>query len=229
VRAIQERLTYANVMATAAMFIALGLGSAYAADKIGSKDIAKNAVKAKHIKKKQVKSKHIKNQNVKTQDLAKGAVNSKKVADGSLLSVDFAPNQLPGTGPRGPKGDTGPQGEPGQPGQDATKLFGFIQHDPFAGGGTKVRYGSGVESVRRNGIGDYLVTFDRDLTNCVAQAVGGYGRPRGSGIKHEAASANITMDPLITDSQLRVKWRRPDGSTNFGVLTDTSFFITVFC
>jgi hypothetical protein len=100
-----------NLVGYLALFIALGLGSAYAADKIGSKDIAKNAVKSKHIAKEQVK----------TSDLARGAVKSPTVADGSLLSEDFAPDQLPqgDPGPQGPKGDTGatgPQGAKGDPG-----------------------------------------------------------------------------------------------------------------
>jgi hypothetical protein len=45
-----RRLSYANVTATIALVAALGMGGAYAADKIGSKDIGKNAVKSKHIK-----------------------------------------------------------------------------------------------------------------------------------------------------------------------------------
>jgi hypothetical protein len=48
---IGERLTYANVMATVAVFIALG-GGAYALTKgeVKSKNIARNAVKSKHVK-----------------------------------------------------------------------------------------------------------------------------------------------------------------------------------
>ena len=56
---LQARLSYANVMATVAVFIAVATGGAYAVDKIGSKDIAKDAVRAKHIKKKQVRAKHL--------------------------------------------------------------------------------------------------------------------------------------------------------------------------
>jgi hypothetical protein len=96
---IRERLSYANVIATLALFAALGLGTAYAADKIGSKDIAKNAIKSKHIKA----------GNVKNADLAPGAVDSAKVADSSLLTKDFAAGQLP----RGPQGDQGPRGQMG--------------------------------------------------------------------------------------------------------------------
>jgi CxxC motif-containing protein len=47
----------ANVIAYLALFVALGAGGAWAADKITSKDIAKNAVRSKHIKDGQVKAK----------------------------------------------------------------------------------------------------------------------------------------------------------------------------
>ena len=43
-------LTYANVMSTIAVFGVLAGGGAYAASKIGSSDIAENAIRGKHIK-----------------------------------------------------------------------------------------------------------------------------------------------------------------------------------
>jgi len=46
---IRNKLTFANVMASIAVFAVLG-GSAYAAAKIGANDIKKNAVRTKHIK-----------------------------------------------------------------------------------------------------------------------------------------------------------------------------------
>ena len=55
-RRIGERLTYANVMATIAVFGVLAGGGAYAASKIGPKDLAKNAVRSKHIKKNAIKT-----------------------------------------------------------------------------------------------------------------------------------------------------------------------------
>jgi hypothetical protein len=48
------------VVAYLGLFAALATGGAYAADKIGSSDISKNAVKSKHIGKKQVKASDIK-------------------------------------------------------------------------------------------------------------------------------------------------------------------------
>jgi hypothetical protein len=69
----REKLTYANVMSTIAVFGVLG-GGAYAASKVGPKDIARDAVRAKHIK-----------QNaVNTAEIATGAVNGPKVAANSL-------------------------------------------------------------------------------------------------------------------------------------------------
>ena len=67
---LRRRLSYANVMATIAVFGVLAGGGAYAASKIGPKDIKKNAVRAKHIKERQVKARH----------LAKNAVPIRRVA-----------------------------------------------------------------------------------------------------------------------------------------------------
>ena len=97
-RSILGRLTYANVMASVAVFIAIG-GGAYAAG------LAKNSVKSKHIK----------DSGVKTVDLARSAVTSAKVADGSLLGKDFAAGALP-QGERGPAGQTGAPGATGPAG-----------------------------------------------------------------------------------------------------------------
>jgi hypothetical protein len=99
-RTLRAQLTFANVAAGLALFVALATGGAYAAGElIGSKDIAKNAVKSKHIGKGQVKGK----------DLAHGAVTSASVADRSLLSEDFASGEIP----KGAKGDQGIQGPAG--------------------------------------------------------------------------------------------------------------------
>lgn len=47
---MRERLSYANVVATLALFLALGGGAVWAAGKIGSGEIKKDAVLSKHIK-----------------------------------------------------------------------------------------------------------------------------------------------------------------------------------
>jgi hypothetical protein len=69
-----------NAVGYLALFVALGGTGAWAADKITSADIAKNAVRSKHIKR----------GNVKRSDLRSNAVNSAKVARSSLRGVDIA-------------------------------------------------------------------------------------------------------------------------------------------
>jgi hypothetical protein len=81
---LRGKLTYANVVATLALFIAVGGAGAFAATQL-----PKNSVGTKQIK--------------------KNAVNSSKVANGSLLPSDLKGQKFP----QGPKGDPGPQGEPG--------------------------------------------------------------------------------------------------------------------
>ena len=109
---IRQRLSYANVVATLALFVALG-GSSYA---------------AVQLKKNSVRSKHIKNGQVKRADLARNAVKSDKVKDASLRAGDFMPGQLPAgskgaTGPAGAVGPQGPQGETGAPGISGGRSF----------------------------------------------------------------------------------------------------------
>jgi hypothetical protein len=103
---LRGRLTYANVMATIAVFIALG-GASYAAVKL-----PKNSVGPKQLKRSAVTTAKIKNQAVTTEKLAPGAVTpadgsigtakladgavtGTKVADGSLGAADLAAGVLP--------------------------------------------------------------------------------------------------------------------------------------
>src|SRR5215213_841596 len=92
----RSKLTYSNVVATLALFVALG-GSSYAAISLST-----NSVKSKHIAKGAVKR----------SDIARSAVNSARVADRSLLAQDFKAGQLP-AGPRGPAGEKGDKGQDG--------------------------------------------------------------------------------------------------------------------
>ncbi len=86
----RTRFTYANVIATLALFLALSGGAAYAASHLG-----KNSVGSKQLK--------------------TGAVTGAKVKDGSLMATDFAAGEVP-RGERGPAGDRGSQGERGAAG-----------------------------------------------------------------------------------------------------------------
>lgn len=81
---LRPRLTYANVIATLALFLAVSGGAAYAASHLG-----KNSVGAKQLK--------------------RNAVTGAKIKDRSLLASDFKVGELP-AGERGPQGVPGAPG-----------------------------------------------------------------------------------------------------------------------
>ena len=87
---LRPRLTYANVVATLALFLALGGGAVWAAQKITSKQIGKGAVKTKNLAKGAVKNKNLAKNAVKAKNLAKGAVTSAKLADGAVSNTKLA-------------------------------------------------------------------------------------------------------------------------------------------
>jgi len=89
---LRPRLTYANVIATLALFLALGGGAAYAAS------LGKNSVGTKQLK--------------------RNAVTGAKVKDGSLSAADLRLRPMPAapSGPAGPRGLQGVAGPPGAPG-----------------------------------------------------------------------------------------------------------------
>jgi hypothetical protein len=82
--ALAGRLTYANVTATLALFLALAGGTTAIAlsgkSSVRSDDIAKNAVRSKHIKKR----------NVKGGDIAADAIAPSKVQDGAIGPAQLA-------------------------------------------------------------------------------------------------------------------------------------------
>src|SRR5687768_10116308 len=91
IRQVHKRLTYANVMSTGAVFLALG-GSAYAGLQLGRGDVERS-------------------------NIANGAVNSAKVKNNSLKLRDFrAAERAQLAGPIGPTGPIGPAGAKGDKG-----------------------------------------------------------------------------------------------------------------
>ena len=101
---LRARLTYANTMATVAVFLALA-GGAYA-----GLSIPRNSVGTKQLK--------------------NDAVKSSKVRNGSLQRRDFGRNQIP-RGPQGPQGLPGATGQIGPQGPEgpAGNIPGFARVD----------------------------------------------------------------------------------------------------
>ena len=100
----RPRLSYANVMATLAVVIALG-GSSYAAISVTGRDVKDGSLTGRDVK--------------------DSSLTGVDVRDGTLLATDFKAGQLPqgpvgpqgpaGTeGPAGPQGPVGPQGPAGE-------------------------------------------------------------------------------------------------------------------
>jgi hypothetical protein len=108
---IRERLTYANVMATLALFVALG-GVGYAAvrlprDSVGPKQIKEDAVKASELAPNSVDSFNVIDGAIAGNDIlpntiggnqiAGGAIGSAEIADGGVGAADLAAQQEPQT------------------------------------------------------------------------------------------------------------------------------------
>jgi hypothetical protein len=66
------------------LFLAIGGVGAYAASKIGSKEIKRGAIKAKHLKADAVRTKHIAAAQVGTDELAPASVGSEELLAGSV-------------------------------------------------------------------------------------------------------------------------------------------------
>jgi len=217
----RRHLTFANVMSVIAVFIALG-GASYAAV-----NLPKNSVGTKQLKKKSVGTKQLKG----------NAVNSNKVKNFSLRANDFKRGQIP-SGPTGPMGLPGEDGQPGatgpqgaigpkgDAGEDATNLFAYIQDSADPNSEASLGYGDGAASVS-DPVGDntttspgpYVVTFDRDLSGCVAHATTGRGDPAGAGTGAFIAPTIATVKGATVEV----------AALTSGGFKDTSFMLSVFC
>jgi hypothetical protein len=90
VKQIRQRLTYANVMSSIAVFFILGGATAFAATKIGANELKANSVLTGKIKKEAVTAGKIKNAAITTGKLAAGGVTNEKLADNAVTSTKIA-------------------------------------------------------------------------------------------------------------------------------------------
>lgn len=143
-----------NTIAYLALFVALS-GTAYAADKIGPRDIKKGAVKSKQIGNDQVRSKDIKDD--------KG-VKSADVKDGSLKGTDIDESSL-GTVPRATDAETALRAD------QALSLEGFDPSELLAA--DRILYGRGSSEAdeallfRWPGTGVEVRTHDVDAGDAI--------------------------------------------------------------
>lgn len=123
-RKLRAGLTYANVMATAAVFIALG-GTSYAALALTGDDVVDGSLTTRDLRDDTVSHRDIRNNSVTRRDIRNGTLIGLDVRNRSLTGRDvrlrslrakhFKPGDLP-AGERGFQGEAGPTGAPGAPG-----------------------------------------------------------------------------------------------------------------
>ena len=98
------RLSYANVMATGAVFVALG-GTSYAVTRIHGSDIAPRTIPAGKLKR----------DTLTAREIGAGAIGSSELSR-ALRAVLAAPGSTGAKGDAGPAGPAGPAGERGEEG-----------------------------------------------------------------------------------------------------------------
>jgi hypothetical protein len=118
---IRRRLTYANVISTLALVIALGMGSAYAANRlaprsVGAPELRPGAVTADKIRKNAVTAPKLKAQAVKQGKLAAAAIVTEKLANGAVTGAKIAggavtPDKIPDDSIGGEKVNEGSLGQ----------------------------------------------------------------------------------------------------------------------
>ena len=86
---LRPRLSYANVVSTLALFLVLGGGAAFAAQKLTTNDIKKGAIKTKLLAKNAVKNAKIASKAVKARNIAPDSIDGSKVRNGSLTPADL--------------------------------------------------------------------------------------------------------------------------------------------
>jgi hypothetical protein len=148
IRKLRARLTYANVVSTIALLLAVGGGTAYAAAKIGTNNIRYHAVTGSKVATNAVTASKVKNSALSGSDLRDNSIRGADVRNGTLEAVDFAAGQLP----KGDKGDP------------ATSIFAVVS---AAGTLTTAK---GITNLSSTDAGVYTATAAQDVSKCAAVA-----------------------------------------------------------
>jgi hypothetical protein len=144
-RKLRCRLTYANVVSTIALALAVGGGTAYAASKIGTQNIRYHAVTGSKVATNAVTAAKVKNSALSGADIRDNSLRGADVRNGTLEAVDFAAGQLP----KGDKGDP------------ATSILGIVN---ALGGLTSQKSLTAISGTGPT----YTITTNQDVSKCAA-------------------------------------------------------------
>jgi hypothetical protein len=86
-----DRLSYANVIATIALFVALG-GTSYAVLHVGSRDVVDNSLRSRDVHNNTLRSRDIRDQTVRARDVRRDSLGSRVVKESALERVPSAAN-----------------------------------------------------------------------------------------------------------------------------------------
>jgi len=175
-RKLRSRMTYANVVSTIALALAVGGGTAYAATKIGTSNIRYHAVTGSKLSNNAVTASKVKNNALSSSDIRDNSIRGVDIRTGTLEASDFAAGQLP----KGDKGDP------------ATSIFAVV-----TAAGT-LATAKGVTNLSSTDAGSYTATIAQDVSKCAAVAtlVGG---PAGT-VTAEPTAGNATQFTFQTRS-----------------------------
>jgi hypothetical protein len=183
---IRGHLSYANVVATIALFFAVSTGGAYAAQQWTGANIKNGTLTGADVKNKSLTGADIKDGRVASVDVTDGSLTGADVADGSLTGADVADNSIASADVAPLHGDVDIQDNSittfdladnsvdadevldfGLTNQDVGVLFAQIDAD-----GTVVNSSGGV-TVSRLGTGQYEVDFGRNVSSAAFVATQG--------------------------------------------------------
>jgi hypothetical protein len=161
---LRSKLSFANVTAVLALFVALG-GTGYAAvtlprDSVGSAQIKNRAVGSSELKSNAVTSRAIRNRSVGLTDIS-------PVARSALR------------GQPGPQGPAGPSG---------------VTLRAAVPSGGSVQRGNATSAAHQGGTNEYRVSFDRDVASCVATATLATVPTSGGPDQPAAGRITVTQD-----------------------------------
>jgi hypothetical protein len=228
----RPRLTYANVVSTLALFLALGGGAAYAAGKIHSDDIAGKAVKSANIAPGAVHTSKVSKRAITTGKLAVGAVRSNQIADGVVSSRQIgngvvAPSnlQFPVFYAASPTGGSAPvtDGPSSYPIGDNT----WTQNP----GQIEVVFGSAAATLAYDGSGSGSCRVFFEVTLNGQQVGGGEVSTESTSLKtvEQGIGAQPQVDPLApTTNKLTLRTASNEGCTPDSKVDSTRFRVLDF-
>jgi hypothetical protein len=228
----RPRLSYANVASTLCLFLALGGGTAFAASKIRSSDIARNAIKSGNIAPGAVKTSDVFKRAIGSGKLAVGAVRSNQIVDGAVGSKQI------GAGAVSPSNLQFPVFYATSPSGGSTPVTSGPDPYPLTGGTwtqqpgeIDVIFGAAAATIAydESGPGSCRVFFEVDLNG---QQVGGGEVSTGSTSlqrTEQSVGAQPQIDPVTpVKNQLTVSTASNGACTPESRIDSTRFRILAF-